>query len=157
MCSESPTNIGYNLVLNAMKTVQKNIRQEQKTNERFSVGQDYKQENAASKSSEYEGEYYDSISSSIETQSVQILPRQNIDKLEPIVRDVSTNNNEYEGGIDKIISNTQSRSLSTGMTVEDKDEPSQTQTTEQTRTPDTNTIDQYYDEGNLITHTNYHK
>ena len=71
-----------------MKTVQKNIRQEQKTNERFSVGQDYKQENAASKSSEYEGEYYDSISSSIETQSVQILPRQNIDKLEPIVRDV---------------------------------------------------------------------
>ena len=140
-----------------MKTVQKNIRQEQKTNERFSVGQDYKQENAASKSSEYEGEYYDSISSSIETQSVQILPRQNIDKLEPIVRDVSTNNNEYEWGIDKIISNTQSRSLSTGMTVEDKDEPSQTQTTEQTRTPDTNTIDQYYDEGNLITHTNYHK
>ena len=140
-----------------MKTVQKNIRQEQKTNERFSVGQDYKQENAASKSSEYEGEYYDSISSSIETQSVQILPRQNIDKLEPIVRDVSTNNNEYEWGIDKIISNTQSRSLSTGRTVEDKDEASQTQTTEQTRTPDTNTIDQYYDEGNLITHTNYHK
>ena len=148
-----------------MKTVQKNIRQEQKTNERFSVGQDYKQENTASKSSEYEGEYYDSISSSIETQSVQISPRQNIDKLEgtfkeSIVRDVSTNKNEYEEGLDKIISNAQGRSLSTGVTVEHRDESSQTQTTEkslQTQTPETNTNDQYYDEGNLVTNTNYHR
>ena len=148
-----------------MKTVQKNIRQEQKTNERFSVGQDYKQENTASKSSEYEGEYYDSISSSIETQSVQILPRQNIDKLEGtskerIVPDVSTNNKEYEEGLNKIISNGQGRTLSTAVTVEDRDESSQTQTTEkslQAQTPETNTFDQYYDEGNLVTNTNYHR
>ena len=129
-----------------MKTVQNNIRQKQKTNERFSLGQDYKQENAGSTFSEYEGDYYDSISSSIETQSVQILPRQKIDKLqgtlkESIARDVNTNNNEYEEDLNKVISNAQGRSLSTGATVEDSDESSQTQT------PESNTNDQYYDEG----------
>ena len=128
-----------------MKTVQNNIRHEQKTIERFAMGQDYK--NNESKFSEYEGDYYDSISSSIETQSVQILPRQKIDKLqgtlkESIARDVNTNNNEYEEDLNKVISNAQGRSLSTGATVEDRDESIQTQTDE------TNTSDQYYDEGN---------
>ena len=139
-----------------MKTVRNNIRREQNTNERFALGQDYKQENSVSKFSEYEGEYYDSISTSIETQSVQILPRKNIDKLEgtlkeSIVRDVKSNNNEYEEGLNKVISSAQGRSLSTAATVGDRDESLQTQTDE------TNTNDQYYDEGNLITHTNYHR
>ena len=138
-----------------MKTVRNNIRREQNTNERFELGQDYKQENTASTFSEYEGEYYDSISTSIETQSVQILPRKNIDKLEgtlkeSIVRDVKSNNNEYEEGLNKVISSAQGRSLSTAATVGDRDESLQTQTDE------TNTNDQYYDEGNLVTNTNYH-
>ena len=133
-----------------MKTVQNNIRQEQNTNERFTLGKDYKQENTASKFSEYEGEYSDSVSSSIETQSVQISPRQNIDKLvgtskESIVRDVSTNKNEYEEDLEKILSNAQGRSLSTKATVEDRDESLQTQTTETSTTND-----QYYDEGNFL-------
>ena len=134
-----------------MKTVQKNIRQEQNTNERFTLGKDYKQENTASTFSEYEAEYSNSVSSSIETQSVEILPRQHIEKIEEgtskesIVRDVSTNNNEYEEGLDKILSNAQGRSLSTGATVEDMDESLQTQTHETSTTND-----QYYDEGNFL-------
>ena len=133
-----------------MKTVQKNIRQEQNTNEIFTLGKDYKQENTASTFSEYEGEYSNSVSSSTETQSVEILPPQNIDKIEgtskeSIVRDVSTNNNEYEEGLDKILPNAQGRSLSTGATVEDSDESLQTQTHETSTTND-----QYYDEGNFL-------